>query len=81
MSPAAETVLSSALALPEPERLKVAAAIMDSADTPPGLLVGTEWETELKRRMAEVDAGTAVFTPWEVVRQRVHERVFGRADG
>lgn len=80
MSPAATSVLTSALALPEAERLKIAAALLDSADWPGGP-VGAEWEAELKRRMDAIDDGTAVFTPWEVARDRVRERVFGRTDG
>ncbi len=80
MSPAATNVLSSAMSLTEAERLEVAAALFDSADWHGGP-VGAEWEAELKRRCDEIDAGTAVFTPWEVVRERVQKRVFGRADG
>jgi putative addiction module component (TIGR02574 family) len=80
MSPAAADVLSSALSLPEAERLEVASALLESAEPPLGP-TGDEWVAELRRRMAEVDAGTAVFTPWEVVRARVHQRVLGRADG
>ena len=80
MSPAVTSVLSSALALSEVERLELASALVDSTHPPMGP-TGAEWEAELRRRMAEVDAGTAVFTPWEVVRARVHQRVLGRADG
>ncbi|HYH66228.1 MAG TPA: addiction module protein [Urbifossiella sp.] len=81
MSPAAASVLNSALSLPEAERLEVAAALIDSADAPPGMRSAEEWEAEIARRSAEIDAGTAELIPWEVVRDRARERLLGRPNG
>ena len=80
MSPAAESVLTSALALPEAERWEVVNMLIESSDWPGGP-VGTEWEAEVARRSAEIDAGTAVLIPWEVVRDGARERIRGRRDG
>ncbi len=32
---------------------------------------------EIRRRSAEIDAGLAVLSPWNEVRDRVHSKVFG----
>jgi len=81
MSPAAATLLTSALSLPEAERLEVAAALFDSAEHPPGQSSPEEWEAEINRRSDEIDAGTAVLIPWEVVRDEARARILGRRDG
>ena len=81
MSPAAASVLSSALALPESERLEVASALFDSADAMPGMRTEAEWEAEIARRSAEIDAGTVQMIPWEVVRDRARQRAAGQTDG
>jgi putative addiction module component (TIGR02574 family) len=81
MSPAAANVLSSALALPETERLKIATALLDSADEPPGMKSPEEWEAEIARRSAEIDAGTVILIPWEVVRDRARQRLASRSNG
>jgi putative addiction module component (TIGR02574 family) len=81
MSPAATDVLNSALALPEAERLNIAVALLDSAEQPPGQMSPDEFEVELNRRSDEIDAGTAVVIPWEVVRDEARARILGRRDG
>jgi len=50
------------------------------APLPPNALTGDEWLADLQRRSDEIDAGTAVLTPWEIVRERVSKRVFGTSE-
>lgn len=80
MSPATASVLSSALALTDAERSELISALLDKDDWPGGP-VGAEWEAELQRRSDEIDAGTAVLIPWEVVRDQARQRIMRRSDG
>lgn len=81
MSPAAEQLLNSALQLPEPERLELTDALLAALEPPVPELTGDAWLAELQRRSAELDAGTAVLSSWEEVKQRVRGRVEGRTRG
>jgi len=80
MSPTAEQLLSSALALPESEQAELAAALLAAVGPPCPEPVGDAWLAELKRRSAEIDAGEVVMTPWAEVKRRVHARVSGLED-
>ena len=79
MSPATQQLLQVALTLPEDERLDLVDALLASqghaSETPfdPELLL------EIRRRSAEIDAGTVKPTPWPVVRERVRQRLEGRS--
>src|SRR5262245_4397888 len=74
MSPATEKLLSSALALPEAERLELAEALFAASQPPIPEPTGEAWLAELNRRSAEVASGEAVLTPWPEVKERVHKR-------
>lgn len=81
MSPTTEQLLTSALALPEPERLELAGALLAASEPPPPELSGDAWLAELHRRSAQIDAGEAVLTPWSEVKRRVRARLEGRSGG
>lgn len=81
MSPATEELLTTALALPESERLELAAALLAASEPPPPEPTGDAWVAELQRRSAQIDAGEAVLTPWPEVKRRVRERLEGRPGG
>jgi putative addiction module component (TIGR02574 family) len=81
MSPAAEQLLQTALALPEEERLELAEALLASQDQSSGLPFDPAWLSEIQRRSAEIEAGTVPLTPWSVVRERVRQRLKGRSGG
>ena len=71
----ARRLFDEALALPEKERAELAEALLDSFH-PPGEDLTPEqwraaWEPELRRRMAESDAGAVKSVPWEEVRARL----------
>ena len=71
----------SALALPEAERLELVEALpasRDSSNEPP---FDPAWLSEIRRRSAEIDAGTVRLDPWPVVRDRVRQRLAGRSRG
>jgi putative addiction module component (TIGR02574 family) len=73
MSPAAEQVFQTALALPAAEQVEVIEALiaeLDQADPQP---LAEAPMAELRRRSAEYDAGKVTPIPWSVVRDRVRE--------
>ena len=79
MGPATERLLQDALALPEKERLELTEALLAAQEESSELPFDPSWLAEIQRRSAEVDAGTAQMTPWPVVRERVRQRLEGRA--
>lgn len=70
-------MFAEALALPEDERLKLAAELLASVPPVPGLFVeGTpEFRAELARRVDEVKSGKAQLIPWEEVRKKLLAKV------
>ena len=74
----ARRLLDEVLALPEKERAELAEALLDSFH-PPGEDLTPEqwraaWEPELRRRMAQVEAGEVKLVPWEEVRAKFGSR-------
>jgi hypothetical protein len=55
MSPASEQLLTSALALPESERLELAEALLAASEPPAPEPTGDAWVAELQRS-AQIDA-------------------------
>jgi putative addiction module component (TIGR02574 family) len=81
MSPTCEQLLTSALALPESERLELAEALLAASEPPVPEPAGDAWLAEVRRRSAQIDAGAAALTPWPEVKQRVRARLEGRTGG
>lgn len=73
-----EELLTQALQLPQHDRAKMAARLLESLDEQPEIEVEQEWAEEIERRCAAVDAGEAITSDWETFRQRVEREVFGR---
>jgi putative addiction module component (TIGR02574 family) len=70
MSPGAEQILQTALALPAAEQVELIEALiaaLDEADPQP---LDDSWMAEIRRRSAEYDAGKVIPVPWPVVRER-----------
>ena len=44
-------------------------------DCPPGVLVGDEFDAELRRRLEEVRGGKAEMIPWDTVRERIEAKL------
>lgn len=78
MSPTSEQLLTSALALPESERLELAEALLAASEPPAPEPTGDAWVAELQRRSVQIDAGEAAVAPWAEVKRRVRGRLEGR---
>jgi putative addiction module component (TIGR02574 family) len=81
MSPATEQLLQAALTLPEQDRLDLVDALLASQGQSDDLPFDPAFLSEIERRSAEIDAGTVQLTPWNVVRERVRQRLEGRSSG
>lgn len=77
MNPATKQLLEAALNLPEDARLELAEALLALQSGSGELPFDTAWLTEIQRRSAEIEAGTAQPTLWPVVRERVRQRLGG----
>jgi len=78
MTHAAAAVLAEALRLDEHARAELAAELLASLDGPPDPDAGLEWAAEIQRRVASIEAGTAILESWEDVKQRIERDVLGR---
>jgi putative addiction module component (TIGR02574 family) len=70
MSPTGEQLLSTALTLPDEDRLDLAEALITSlqpSDRPP---LDESWRAVIRRRSAELASGAVQPIPWEVVKSR-----------
>ena len=72
------TLLEQALSLPEHERAKIAARLLESLDDEAQSDVDAAWAAEIERRCAAVDAGTLATSDWKDVRARIEREIFGR---
>ena len=73
MTDRAKAVLEAALALPEAEREEIAERLFESVEPPEKL--SPEWAAEIKRRMKEIDEGTATLIPANQVFAEVRARL------
>lgn len=74
-SAALEKVRSEALNLPEAERAELAHNLVASLDGPADADAQQAWESEIMRRLAEVDAGTAKLVDRKELSRRLRERL------
>lgn len=72
------TLLEQALSLPEHERAKLAARLLESLDDEAQSDVDAAWADEIERRCAAVDAGALATSDWKDVRARIEREIFGR---
>jgi putative addiction module component (TIGR02574 family) len=71
-------LLEQALTLPEHERAKIAARLLESLDQKVQIDVDAAWAAEIERRCAAVDAGELQTSDWKDVRARIEREIFGR---
>ena len=69
---------SEVLLLPEAERAELAHALVTSLDAPADANVADAWDAEIARRLATVDAGTAILIDREEFRRRLQARIGGQ---
>ena len=62
------------LELPEQERAELAHALVTSLDQPADVNATAAWDTEILRRLNEIDAGTAKLIDRDELRRRMRER-------
>ena len=72
-----EKLRTEALLLPEAERAELAHSLVLSLDGPADADAEQAWEAEIRRRLAEIDAGTAELIDREELRRRMRARMSG----
>jgi len=74
-SAALEKVRSEALSLSEAERAELAYNLVASLDGPADSDVERAWESEITRRLSEIEAGTAKLIDREEFSRRLRDRM------
>lgn len=69
MTPRAQRILETALQLSDEDRGTLAARLINSLEPEVESDLTDEWEAEIGRRVAELEAGTAETIPWEQARK------------
>lgn len=75
MEPNLKDVFREAAQLHERDRATLAGLLIETLDPVSEPDVEAAWSEEIKRRVAEIDAGTVELIPWEEVRAEL----FGQA--
>ncbi|HEX7332215.1 MAG TPA: addiction module protein [Pyrinomonadaceae bacterium] len=70
MGKSLEDVLQAAAQLPERDRAALAGLLIETLDPISDPDVEMAWSEEIKRRVAEIDAGTVELISWEDVRAK-----------
>jgi putative addiction module component (TIGR02574 family) len=70
-----DSVLSAAQQLPDTDRLRLIDALWDSVPPDSDVPFSDEWASEIERRVAELDAGTAQTVPWPGIRDEALARI------
>ena len=86
MTPIAKQLLDKALELPGSEREALAASLFDSLEPDDNCeqldsaAIQAEWNDEIGKRIAELDAGDVSTIPWSVARRMIRgEQVDGHS--
>ena len=74
----AHDLLKKALALPDHERAELAGNLLDSLDMTVDEDVDAAWQSEIARRMAEVENGQVKTIPWSMVRAKGRAILYGK---
>jgi putative addiction module component (TIGR02574 family) len=64
--------------LSERDRATLAGLLIESLEADPDPDVEAAWSDEIKRRVADIDAGNVETIPWEDVRRRLLDRLNAR---
>jgi putative addiction module component (TIGR02574 family) len=64
--------------LPARDRATLAGLLIESLEADTESDVEAAWSDEIKRRVADLDAGTVETIPWEEVRRRLLDRLNAR---
>lgn len=66
-----EEVLREALKLPMEARAALAGSLLDSLDDTIDESAAAAWDTEIARRIREIDEGRAGLIPWSEARRQI----------
>ena len=69
MTPTAQRLFETALQLSDEDRGTLAARLINTLDPEVESELTEDWEAEIGRRVAELEAGTAETIPWEQARK------------
>ncbi|HUT90528.1 MAG TPA: addiction module protein [Thermoguttaceae bacterium] len=69
MNATVQKLLEDALRLPDTERAELAASLIDSLDEHVDDNVPEAWDSEILRRLAELDRGEVKPVPWSEARR------------
>jgi putative addiction module component (TIGR02574 family) len=71
-------LLKKALALPPEARAALAGSLLESLDDSVDESAEEEWNTEIARRIAELDSGKVKPIPWAEARRQISALLNGR---
>ena len=71
-------LLKKALALRVEARAALAGSLLESIDDTVDASAEEEWNTEIARRIAELDSGNVKPIPWEQARRQISAILHGR---
>lgn len=77
MNTTAKQIYDDALRLSDSERAELAAWLIESLDPQVDRDVEAAWDTEIERRINELDGGTVTAVPWPEARRMI----LGLSDG
>jgi putative addiction module component (TIGR02574 family) len=75
MTEAAQEIFDKAMQLPESARIELAETILDSVAAKSPAEVEAAWNTEIKRRIAERDAGGPAGSTWPEIYARLSSKL------
>jgi len=81
MSPNAQRLLEQVRQLPPEEREWLIESALIEGDGPSAVEIETAWDDEIKRRLDEIDSGTAQMSPLDDVLARMDARRRARQEG
>ena len=64
-------IVEQALKMPARERAEIAQRLLESLDRQMDINVESAWQSEVERRISELDSGQVACIPWEEVRERL----------
>lgn len=71
MTKTARDLLKKALSLDEKDRASLAGALIESLHGEPDADVQGAWDSEIQRRVAELESHSVTTVPWANVRERL----------
>lgn len=79
MSSSVAELFEQASELSEADRATLAVLLIESLEPEPTADTEAAWAVEIKRRVAELDAGAVTTVPWSAVREELQRRLRERS--